>query len=927
MTSLDSNPEPHRIPSTPFVFSATSDASLVAQLRAYSVYFKSHNGINASDLAWTLQTRRSQLPVKTAFSAESIEQLTAKIDDKLAEVKKDPSANIGIRSNAKSATTRVLGVFTGQGAQWAAMGEHLIRSSDFVRRRIEDLEGSLAALPPSDRPQWHLQDELLAGVDTSRISEAELSQPLCTVIQILLVDLLQTAGITFTAVVGHSSGEIAAAYAAGLISDLDAIRIAYYRGLYARSAGGSSSSQKGAMLAVGTSLEDAQDLLNLRAFKGRLAIAAHNSSASVTLSGDADAIVLAKKVFDEEKKFARLLKVDTAYHSHHMLPCRDSYIDSMRACGIQIKRGNTSCSWFSSVTPSEMGMKPSEELQDVYWADNMTNAVLFADAIKNAVASDQQLSFALEVGPHPALKGPATQNIAEVRSAAFPYCGVLSRGKDDIQAFSDALGFIWTHVGALGVDFQSYEKAISYPSSSGSSQPKLVVDLPSYQWNHGRTYWHESRISRKIRERNQVFHELLGVPSPDSTTRDLRWMNLLKMSEIPWLEGHKLQDQTVFPAAGYVAMALEAARSLAANGTVKLLELHELSIPRAITFDEDLNSGVETLVTLTAITTSKHQDRTTIITTADFSCYSCPSMRGKQDMQLMASGVVKVVSGTPDIATLSSTPLEVSDMSTIDTNRFYSSLSKLGYNYSGAFRGMSSLKRRFNQTSVTVSTYHYTDVDSSVYLVHPTMLDVAFQAAVLAYSAPGDERLWSLHVPISIGSIRVNPELCTSLPTSGSQVSVCAVLGESESFCASIDVFSEDGQQPMIQVEDLAMRPVAPATTADDRRLFSYTKWDSATPDGASIVSGIRPSAYEVELASVCERVSYYYLRRWKSEITDDEWENGQPHHLCLRDYMNHSLNSVSSGQLTCIKMEWSDDGHEDIEALMKRCVVTVRNS
>lgn len=888
-------------------------------MQAYSEFLKTRNHINASDLAWTLQSRRSQLPIKASFSATTIEQLASKIDEKLAEVKQTPGKTIGIRSSPKPVTPHVLGVFTGQGAQWASMGAQLIRSSDFVRSRVQDLEGFLATLPSSDRPQWNLQDQMLAGADTSRIAEAELSQPLCTAIQIVLVDLLQTAGITFTAVVGHSSGEIGAAYAAGFLSDRDAIRVAYYRGLYARLAG-SGSGQKGAMLAVGTDWEDAQELINLRAFRGRVAIAAKNSSASVTLSGDADAIVHAKKVFDEEKKFARLLKVDTAYHSHHMLPCGDSYINALRACGVRVnrERSSTSCSWFSSVFPSDTAMEAGEDLQDIYWKDNMTNAVLFADAVKNAVASDPQLTLALEVGPHPALQGPATQNISDVRSTAIPYSGVLSRGKNDIQVFAESLGFVWTHLGAHGVDFASYEKTMSSRPSGSAPQPKLVVGLPSYQWNHGRTHWHESRKSRKTRGRKQAFHELLGVPSPDSTARDLRWSNVLKVSEIPWLEGHQLQGQTVFPAAGYVAMALEAARSLAADRSVELFELHDLTIPRAITFEEDVNSGVETLITLTAITAPSQHNQTS---TADFSCYSCPGTGADQEMELMASGSVKIVFGIPSVAALASTPLDVSNMSSIDTDRFYASLGKLGYGYYDTFRGMSSLRRRLNQSSVQVGTYPYTDDDLAVYLVHPTMLDVAFQASMLAYSAPGDERLWSLHVPTSIGSIRVNPELCLSLPTSGTQVPVCAVLADTEEFYASIDLFSEDGQQGMVQVEDLTIKPFAPATKADDRRLFSHTLYDVAAPDGASIVRDIRPSTEEIELASVCERVCYHYLRQWKSEITDDEWTSSQPHHLSLRDYMNHTLSTVSSGKHPCIKKAWSKDSPQEIKDLINRYV------
>ncbi|KAL8801632.1 MAG: hypothetical protein Q9182_004317 [Xanthomendoza sp. 2 TL-2023] len=877
--------------------------TVIGHTEAYSEYLGLHGDINASNLAWTLQYRKSHFAIKTAFSATTIEQLKSKIDKKLGEVKDAPGTSIGVRSAPKNTAPRVLGVFTGQGAQWAAMGERLIRASDFVRARFKVLEDSLATLPSSDRPQWHLVDEILAPGDQSRLSEAELSQPLCTAIQIILVDLLQTAGITLSAVVGHSSGEIAAAYAAGFISAQDAIRIAYYRGLYARQAKAPSNNQKGAMLAVGTSWEDAQDLVNLRTFRGRLAIAAHNSSASVTLSGDADAIIQAKKVFDEEKKFARMLKVDTAYHSHHMVPCGDPYISSLRACEIRTNDVPT-CSWFSSVNPSEKAMASDEALQGNYWRDNMTNAVLFAEAVKNAVASDQQLNLAVEVGPHPALRGPALQNISDDRSAAIPYCGTLNRGTDDIEAISDALGFVWSHFGTQGVDFQAYEKAIST-----TSQPGLLVGLPSYQFNHTRKHWHEPRRSRKMRAEKKAFHELLGIPSPDSTTHDMRWTNVLKMSEISWLEGHKLQDQTIFPAAGYVALGLEAARSLAADRNVELFEIQHLIIQKALVFDDNSSSGVEILVTLTAI-----HSLSTTITHADFSCYACPVAGSETEMELKSRGKVKIVFGLSSHETLASTPLDTSNMSTIETDQFYSSISKIGYQYTGPFRAMSSLKRKLNQASALISTYPYTDADVTKYLVHPTHLDVAIQAAMLAHSAPGDERLWSLHVPTSLGSIAINPDLCAA---SESQVLVCAVLDETENMSASIDVFSQDGQQALIQIENLALQPFAPATKADDRPFFSSTKWDYATPNGVSIVRDIQPSPDEVRLARVSERISYYYLRNWRAEITDDEWMKGQSHHPNLRDYMNHTLSAASTGGFPWLEKEWLGDTSDDIETLI----------
>ncbi|KAK8075474.1 hypothetical protein PG997_010137 [Apiospora hydei] len=820
-------------------------ASLVAQLQAYSEYLAATPEVNPVDLAWTLQSRRSQLPFKVAFSAATIDELQTKIDGKLAPLKANPGVAVGTRANIKG-EAHVLGVFTGQGAQWPAMGAELIRSFPWVRQRVAQLEEHLNSLP--DRPQWSLVEEMLAGDDTSRIAEAALSQPLCTAIQIVLVDLLKAADVTFSSVVGHSSGEMGAAYAAGFLSDCDALRAAYYRGVVAKLAGNAATGQRGAMLAVGTSWEDAEELVNLRAFKGRIAIAAHNSSASVTLSGDADAIAHAKRVFDEEKKFARALKVDTAYHSHHMYPCGEAYVSALQACGVKVKE---------DLSPRVRSLlEASDSLSAVYWKDNMQNAVRFADAVKNAVASDPQIAYAIEVGPHPALKGPAVQNIADVRTGAFPYTGVLSRGKSDVQSFSDALGFIWTLLGSRGVSFPGYQSLVSGPDTKA----KLST---------GRN---PASRARPVDASNRP-HELLGVRDPDSNEREIRWQNVLKVSEIPWLEGHQLQGQCVFPAAGYCAMAIEASRILAAGKSITVLELHDLTIPRAITFEDDTNVGVETVFSLTSITTVGK------VTTADFALYSCPTSATENELELMASGSIKVEFGEPDLNALASTPLSSSNMAPVETDRFYDSLSKLGYGYYENFRGMSELKRRFNQSSVLVDSYPYSTSESTVYLVHPTWLDVSFQASMLAFSAPGDERLWSLHVPTSIRSIRINPEVCSSLPLSQKKLRVTASLANTDDFAASIDIFTEGGSLAMVQVEDLEIKPFAPATEADDRRLFSYTKIANASPEGASIPQGAKPTAEQAELAVLCERVSLHYLRKWQAEITDEDWANAQPHH------------------------------------------------
>lgn len=170
----------------------------------YSNFLKAHPQVNLRDLAWTLQTRRSTLSYRKAIAGRSQQDICEKIDSLLDEANA-ADANLNTRY-FNSASPCILGVFTGQGAQWPRMGANLIEASPLVAERIARLDESLADLPIDDRPSWTLKDELLAGPSTSRLSEAVISQPLCTAVQIVLVDLLRLAGVKLHAVIGHSSG-------------------------------------------------------------------------------------------------------------------------------------------------------------------------------------------------------------------------------------------------------------------------------------------------------------------------------------------------------------------------------------------------------------------------------------------------------------------------------------------------------------------------------------------------------------------------------------------------------------------------------------------------------------------------------------------------------------------------------------------------
>lgn len=237
------------------------------------------------DLACTLLEERSVLPFRRAIVGNNKESLRialeAAIDD--GHVWTDFSTDT-------KGEPCVLGMFTGQGAQWPGMLKRLLVGVPYATRIVEELEEALRTLPEEYRPSWTLYDQLMLEGEASNVKQASFSQPLCCAVQIVLVRLLSIAGVQFSAVVGHSSGEIARAFAAGFISAAQAIRIAYLRGVVSAEFASSTTGKPGAMLAAGMSYDDAKELCDMEAFQGRVFVAASNSPDSVTISGDIDAV-------------------------------------------------------------------------------------------------------------------------------------------------------------------------------------------------------------------------------------------------------------------------------------------------------------------------------------------------------------------------------------------------------------------------------------------------------------------------------------------------------------------------------------------------------------------------------------------------------------------------------------------------------------
>lgn len=551
------NPEDRSIATGPqlFVFSANSRKSLSGMLQRYREWIGLQSTrAGLSDISFTLLHRRSTLPFRFSAVAESDAALVEALGRGITLAGSSPASKMPM----------VAFVFTGQGAQWAGMGRELLLahgiSTRHFRTSIRESNRILRELGTT----WNLEDELQKTAADSRLSEAELAQPASTAIQIAIVELLRSQGVLPSAVVGHSSGEIAAAYAAGQISHSQAIKIAYHRGFMAETAR-IKGLGRGAMLSVGLNKDDALPYLqNLT--RGKAVIACINSPRSVTVSGDADAVdeVAERIAASDSSIFHRKLLVDTAYHSHHMLQVAD---DFRRRLGSSPSPQHDAAA-LESRTPhpvafvsSVTGNIKTSEFDEEYFVTNLTSPVRFSDAMQafaeSCHRSDQPVVF-IEVGPHPALAGPVRQCIQETTMAQLPfnYQSMLQRG---VSSVASALGL----AGKLfesGVEIDRTAVSALMPSSGTAV---VRHDLPPYAWDHTIKHWHESRVSKAFRFRKEPYHDLLGVPIPQNTTLEPRWRHFLSRTSFPWLSDHVVDGLAVFPGSGYMCMAIEGVSQIA----------------------------------------------------------------------------------------------------------------------------------------------------------------------------------------------------------------------------------------------------------------------------------------------------------------------------------------------------------------------------
>ncbi|KAI1342798.1 hypothetical protein F5Y15DRAFT_268999 [Xylariaceae sp. FL0016] len=492
----------------------------------------------ADQLAYTLNSRRSLLPWRSAVVASSISGLSQKlIHDDIKPQRCSRAPNLGF-------------VFTGQGAQWYGMGRELLDAYPVYRRTIEIASEHFKSLGSS----WSLIEELSRDQATSKLDYSSISQPVCTAVQLAIVDLLASWEIQPSAVIGHSSGEIAAAYAAGALDSKSALAIAYYRGKAMEDLKRVAPELRGTMLAAGISVSQAREFI-AKMGPSDLTVACINSPSSVTISGDEEAIEKMGQLLVDHKLFARRLNVDVAYHSDHMLYTSNEYLANLLA-GPKLPNNLHARQDVTFVSSLEARALDVSELGASYWVRNMVSPVRFTEALAELFRGDEEhhIDTLIEVGPHSTLAGPIRQTLETLElKKQVAYLPTLIRYQNAHGSLLSTACDLWKM--ACPVDMNEVNR-LEYPETKFGP----LTDLPPYPFNHTISHWHESRLSKAYRFRKHGRHDLLGALVPDSNPIEPKWRNVLRLTDVPWLKHHIVQSTVVYPAAAYIAMAIEAAR-------------------------------------------------------------------------------------------------------------------------------------------------------------------------------------------------------------------------------------------------------------------------------------------------------------------------------------------------------------------------------
>jgi acyl transferase domain-containing protein/NADPH:quinone reductase-like Zn-dependent oxidoreductase/NAD(P)-dependent dehydrogenase (short-subunit alcohol dehydrogenase family) len=738
--------------------SARSDESLRAQAarHAEALRTRAPEDLSLDTLAGALALEREHHPKRLAVRADSRDAAIAALG-----IAAEGGAGAGLVRGSASAEGKLAFVFSGMGQQHWAMGRSLRRWNPVFARKLEEID----ALFARHTTEWSLLQELGAAEDLSRIDRTDIAQPAIFAVQVGLAAMWQAFGVVPDVVSGHSVGEVAAAHVAGALTLEQAVAVSFHRSrLQALTAG------QGRMLAVG--LPEAEVAERIAAHAGRVCIAAVNSPRSVTLAGDAAVLARLEPLFTAEGAFARMLNVEVPYHS----PAMDAITDDLRAALGAIRGQSGTIPMISTVTGTAID---GSRIDADYWVRNVRDPVRFLDAM-DSMTRDGVRTF-VELGAHPVLSSAMRECLSRSEGGAAVLAS-QRRGQEDAAVFLDAAGALFCQ---------------GYPVDFGTlyARPLRPPHLPGYAWDH-RRIWQETAVSAQQRLRRMAdgsaVHPLLG-PREDSA--EPRWRGYVTLSGPAFLQDHKVRDAVLFPAAGFIEMAL-AGVARAAFGSIgdgqRPVAIGDFRIERPLVLDPKQRAHLQ--LTLEA--------------DGNLSIHARPSEDDQRGWTRHATGRI-----LPDAAIGAAAPAldldAVRDRLAAYASDIYPALARKGLQYGPAFANLRGVWLGTDEALGHIVAGPEIAADFSdagrPYHLHPALLDSCLHPLALM---PGE----GTYLPSGCGEVTVH-----AAAPAGSEfwVHLRITARGGARITADINLFTPEGN-PVARLRDFSFRLFEAAGEAQD---------------------------------------------------------------------------------------------------------------
>ena len=759
----------------PVVLSARSEPALLGTARQLGEWIERHNANNGTTpllpaLVYNLGARRNHHPHRITLLARSAEELARELQAHAAEPAQSqwPVSFTPRPENAP----RIAFVLSGQGPQWWGMGRELMAHEPVFRKTME---ACAAAMQPHAR--FSLLEELGRDEADSRIQETEIGQPAIFALQLSLAALWKSKGITPAAVVGHSVGEIAAACVAGILSLEEGARVIVLRArLMHECARGD-----GTMLAVGLPEDEAGAVIARH--DRTVSIAAFNGPKSLTLSGPRVSLEAIRIELENRSVFARFVRVDHPFHHAMMQPAADALTAELA----KLQPRAETVPFFSTVTGRRTA---GSDCTAAHWGRGIRQAVQFVPAV-NAVA-DAGVDVWLEISSHPAL-ALSIQECLGARGEKAPVVASTRREHEHDNFLEAALSL---HRAGVVLDFATFT-----PS-------RELLSLPAYAWNKTR-WWHESSEMRHSRLTTGG-KGLLDVRLPRATPT---WMTRLDSRHMAYLKDHKVDTHIIFPAAGFVEMALEAGVQLFEGRpfAVEDFEIRKPLIlpnpPGGMVLELTYEPGERTFTIQ-----SKFEQATT------WSVHVVGSLRGERTESSFADSVWE----TPG-----------PDLETKVIGEFYDHMSDQGLRYGEEFRSMRELAAGGGRSTGRVALSEASSLRAAEYALHPVLLDGALH--VFSSGARMVEgRRAKMKLPVRFARI-----LFLRSPGASSRVNARVLHFHEDLILGKISLYDEEGR-PCVLIDGFRAISMTAArrsgASGGGRDLLYHVDWErtATVPTAAS---------------------------------------------------------------------------------------------